>query len=55
MAGVLDFQDAVIGPIGIDPASLFKDLYHNWPEEKFKTGIVNIMPKLKKNWEWNLT
>ena len=26
-AGVLDFQDAVYGPIFLDPAALFKDLY----------------------------
>jgi hypothetical protein len=26
-AGVLDFQDAVFGPIFLDPVALFKDLY----------------------------
>ena len=25
--GVLDFQDAIYGPIFLDPAALFKDLY----------------------------
>ena len=33
-AGVLDFQDAMIGSIGLDLASLFKDLYFFWSEEK---------------------
>jgi aminoglycoside/choline kinase family phosphotransferase len=28
-AGVLDFQDAVFGPIFLDPVALFKDLYLN--------------------------
>jgi N-acetylmuramate 1-kinase len=32
--GVLDFQDAVVGPITYDVASLFKDAYLSWPEER---------------------
>jgi len=35
--GVIDFQDALIGPLGIDLASLFKDLYKDWTKEE----IVN--------------
>jgi len=31
--GVLDFQDAVIGPITYDLASLLRDAYIVWPEE----------------------
>lgn len=31
--GVLDFQDAVIGPISYDPACLFKDAFVSWPED----------------------
>ena len=31
--GVIDFQDALIGPLGIDLASIFKDLYIKWTEE----------------------
>jgi len=30
---LLDFQDAVLGPIGYDPACLFKDAFLSWPEE----------------------
>jgi aminoglycoside/choline kinase family phosphotransferase len=30
--GVLDFQDAVYGPISYDIASLFKDAFISWPE-----------------------
>ena len=32
--GVIDFQDALIGPLGIDLASIFKDLYKKWSKEE---------------------
>ena len=32
--GVLDFQDAVHGPLTYDVASLFKDAFVSWPEER---------------------
>ncbi len=32
--GVLDFQDAVCGPITYDVASLFRDAYLSWPEQR---------------------
>lgn len=32
--GVIDYQDAVIGPITYDLVSLFKDCYIEWPGEK---------------------
>jgi len=32
--GIIDFQDAVIGPITYDLVSLLKDSYIAWPEEK---------------------
>jgi aminoglycoside/choline kinase family phosphotransferase len=31
---VLDFQDAVCGPIAYDPLSLFKDAFLGWPAER---------------------
>ena len=31
--GVLDFQDAVVGPVTYDITSLFKDAFLSWPEE----------------------
>lgn len=31
---VLDFQDAVAGPIAYDPLSLFKDAFLSWPEDR---------------------
>ena len=32
--GILDFQDAVRGPIGYDVASLFRDVYVSWSEKR---------------------
>ena len=32
--GVLDFQDAVYGPITYDVVSLFRDAFLSWPEER---------------------
>ena len=32
--GVLDFQDAVYGPITYDVVSLFRDAFVSWPEER---------------------
>ena len=32
--GVIDFQDAVFGPISYDPVCLFKDAFISWPLER---------------------
>ncbi|MCX7892917.1 MAG: phosphotransferase [Burkholderiales bacterium] len=32
--GVLDFQDAVVGPISYDVVSLFRDAFLSWPEAR---------------------
>jgi len=32
--GILDFQDAVIGPISYDPICLFRDAFLSWPETR---------------------
>lgn len=37
---VLDFQDAVRGPIGYDPISLFKDAFLSWPEDLVDTWLA---------------
>jgi len=42
--GVLDFQDAVYGPITYDASSLWKDAYIAWPEE-------NVIDWVIKFWE----
>jgi len=32
--GILDFQDAVVGPVTYDPVSLLRDCYIAWPREQ---------------------
>jgi len=32
--GILDFQDAVHGPVTYDLVSLLRDAYISWPEER---------------------
>jgi len=36
---VLDFQDAVVGPIAYDALSLFKDAFLSWPEARVHTWL----------------
>lgn len=36
---VLDFQDAVRGPIAYDPLSLFKDAFLSWPQARVDTWL----------------
>ncbi|HEY2345838.1 MAG TPA: phosphotransferase [Xanthomonadaceae bacterium] len=37
---VLDFQDAVTGPIAYDATSLFKDAFLSWPEERVSQWLA---------------
>jgi N-acetylmuramate 1-kinase len=37
--GVLDFQDAVYGPLAYDPISLFKDAFLSWPASRVEWGL----------------
>jgi hypothetical protein len=37
--GVLDFQDAVYGPVTYDVTCLFKDAFLSWPEERVHTWL----------------
>ena len=37
--GILDFQDAVYGPVTYDLVSLLKDCYINWPRQKIETWV----------------
>lgn len=37
--GVLDFQDALFGPISYDITCLFKDAFISWPEEKVQQWL----------------
>lgn len=38
--GIIDFQDAVEGPITYDAVSLFRDAYVDWPEEREIDWVV---------------
>ncbi len=46
--GVLDFQDALIGPIGYDIACLWRDAFVSWEEERILDGTVRYWEKAKK-------
>ena len=39
--GIIDFQDAVIGPISYDPVCLFRDAFLSWPEERVDQWLEN--------------
>jgi aminoglycoside/choline kinase family phosphotransferase len=45
--GVIDFQDAVIGPITYDVVSLLRDCYINWPQDDINTWLQQYHEKLK--------
>ena len=46
--GVLDFQDAVYGPITYDAASLWRDAYIAWPEERVIDWVVKFWEQGRK-------
>lgn len=46
--GILDFQDAVCGPITYDLASLFKDAYIKWEEEEIMDWLIRYWEKARK-------
>ena len=46
--GVLDFQDALYGPISYDVISLFKDAFISWEEERILDWIIKYWEKAKK-------
>ena len=43
--GILDFQDAVYGPITYDLASLFKDAYIRWEEAEIMDWLIRYWKK----------
>lgn len=46
--GILDFQDAVYGPITYDLASLFKDAYIRWEETEIIDWLIRYWEKARK-------
>ena len=46
--GVLDFQDAVFGPITYDVVSVFKDAFVSWDEERVLDWTVRYWEQAKR-------
>lgn len=46
--GVLDFQDAVYGPVTYDVASLFRDAFISWPEDRVIDWVARYWEKAKR-------
>jgi hypothetical protein len=45
--GILDFQDAVHGPVTYDVASLFRDAFLSWDEERVLDGTIRYWEKAR--------
>jgi aminoglycoside/choline kinase family phosphotransferase len=46
--GIIDFQDAVYGPITYDLVSLFKDAYISWEEERILDWLIRYWEQARK-------
>ena len=46
--GVLDFQDAVMGPISYDVASLFRDAFVSWDEERVIDWAIRYWERARR-------
>jgi len=44
--GILDFQDAVIGPVCYDLVSLLRDCYINWPRQQVRAWVEQYRSEL---------
>jgi aminoglycoside/choline kinase family phosphotransferase len=47
--GVIDFQDAVYGPITYDASSLWRDAYIAWPEERVIDWVIKFWEEGRKH------
>jgi aminoglycoside/choline kinase family phosphotransferase len=47
--GILDFQDAVEGPLAYDLVSLLKDCYVSWPAEQVSAWAMQFYDRLDKD------
>lgn len=47
--GVIDYQDAVKGPVSYDLVSLLKDCYIKWPKQKVDVWIAFYLQQLSEN------
>jgi aminoglycoside/choline kinase family phosphotransferase len=46
--GILDFQDAVHGPISYDVACLYRDAFISWEEERVLDGTIRYWEKARR-------
>jgi aminoglycoside/choline kinase family phosphotransferase len=46
--GILDFQDAVHGPVSYDVASLFRDAFISWEEAEVLDGTIRYWEKARR-------
>jgi len=46
--GILDFQDAVFGPITYDVVSLFRDAFISWPEERVLDWTIRYWERARR-------
>jgi N-acetylmuramate 1-kinase len=51
--GVLDFQDAMLGPFTYDLVSLLKDAYVEWPEDTRRAWLNNFYHALPNQHGWS--
>lgn len=49
--GLIDFQDAMIGPLAYDLVSILKDCYISWPREKIEKWVKSYFDKIKSRYE----
>lgn len=46
--GILDFQDAVLGPVTYDLVSLLRDCYISWPKEQVERWVLAFRERAKE-------
>jgi aminoglycoside/choline kinase family phosphotransferase len=49
---VIDFQDAVLGPITYDAVSLLRDCYQQWPSEKVQEWLSQFHQRYYSHYPW---
>ena len=49
--GVIDFQDALRGPVGYDLASILKDCYVDWPRDQVEAWVLQFRSLLEQGGE----
>jgi len=45
--GIIDFQDAVIGPVSYDPVCLFRDAFLSWPNDRVDAWLESYRQRAR--------